>query len=146
MGGGDIPDLGGGDEAGGEAGGLPPLEEEKNADAPVLDEETRKEREQGIRPSQEGMKEEYSDTFTKTRGEDILGNRQNKEKSKSDRRTTHIYRDSKGRIGSALSLEEDLKKIKASLAARYNNKTKKVLAEEKSIMDESNLIDDDKAL
>lgn len=146
MGGGDIPDLGGGDEAGGEAGGLPPLEEEKNADAPVLDEETRKEREQGIRPSQEGKKEEYSDTFTKTRGEDILGNGQNKEKSKSDRRTTHIYRDSKGRIGSALSLEEDLKKIKASLAARYNNKTKKVLAEEKSIMDESNLIDDDKAL
>jgi hypothetical protein len=120
------------------------LEEEKNADEPVLDEETRKEREQGIRPSQEGKKEEYSDTFTKTRGEDILGNGQNKEKSKSDRRTTHMFRDSKGRVGSPLSLEEDLKKIKASLMARYKNKT--VLAEEKSIMDESNLIDDDKAL
>lgn len=146
-GGGDIPDLGGGgDEAGGEAGGLPPLEEEKNADEPVLDEETRKEREQGIRPSQEGKKEEYSDTFTKTRGEDILGNKQNKEKSNTERTLRHTYRDSKGRVGSALSLEEDLKKIKASLAARYNNKTKKVLAEEKSIMDESNLIDDDKPL
>lgn len=145
-GGGDIPDLAGGDEAGGEAGGLPPLEEEKNADEPVLDEETRKEREQGIRPSQEGKKEEYSDTFTKTRGEDILGNKQNNEKSNTERTLRHTYRDSKGRVGSALSLEEDLKKIKASLAARYNNKTKKVLAEEKSIMDESNLIDDDKPL
>jgi uncharacterized membrane protein YgcG len=142
LGGGDMPDLGGG--GGEEAGGLPPLEEEKNADEPVLDEETRKEREQGIRPSQEGKKEEYSDTFTKTRGEDILGNGQNKEKSKSDRRTTHMFRDSKGRVGSPLSLEEDLKKIKASLMARYKNKT--VLAEEKSIMDESNLIDDDKPL
>ena len=141
---GGLPDLGGGGEdAGGgdETGGLPPLEEEKNANEPVLDEETRKERERGIRPSQDGKKEEYSDTFTKTRGEDILGNGQNKEKSKSDRRTTHIYR------GSPLgSMDEDLKSIKKSLMDKYNNKNKKIITEEKSIMDESNLIDDDKPL
>ena len=142
---GGLPDLGGGGEdAGGggdEAGGLPPLEEEKNANEPVLDEETRKERERGIRPSQDGKKEEYSDTFTKTRGEDILGNGQNKEKSKSDRRTTHIYR------GSPLgSMDEDLKSIKKSLMDKYNNKNKKIITEEKSIMDESNIIDDDKPL
>jgi hypothetical protein len=142
---GGLPDLGGGGEdAGGggeESGGLPPLEEEKNANEPILDEETRKERERGIRPSQEGKKEEYSDTFTKTRGEDILGNGQNKEKSKSDRRTTHIYR------GSPLgSMDEDLKSIKKSLMDKYNNKNKKIIAEEKSIMDESNIIDDDKPL
>ena len=157
SGGGDsggLPDLGGGSEdagggggggedAGGgdETGGLPPLEEEKNANEPVLDEETRKERERGIRPSQDGKKEEYSDTFTKTRGEDILGNGQNKEKSKSDRRTTHIYR------GSPLgSMDEDLKSIKKSLMDKYNNKNKKIITEEKSIMDESNIIDDDKPL
>jgi hypothetical protein len=146
-GGGDgLPDLGGGGDSGGddaggeESGGLPPLEEEKNADESILDEETRKERERGIRPSQEGKKEEYSDTFTKTRGEDILGNGQNKEKSKSDRRTTHIYR------GGALSMDEDLKRIKKSLMDKYNNKNKKIIAEEKSIMDESNIIDDDKPL
>jgi len=141
---GGLPDLGGGGEdAGGgdETGGLPPLEEEKNANEPVLDEETRKERERGIRPSQDGKKEEYSDTFTKTRGEDILGNGQNKEKSKSDRRTTHIYR------GSPLgSMDEDLKSIKKSLMDKYNNKNKKIITEEKSIMDESNIIDDDKPL
>jgi len=152
-GGGELPDLGGGEDSGGgggdsggenaggeEAGGLPPLEEEKNADEPVLDEETRKERELGIRPSQDGKKEEYSDTFTKTRGEDILGNGQNKEKSKSDRRTTHIYR------GGALSMDEDLKRIKKSLMDKYNNKNKKIITEKKSIMDESNIIDDDKPL
>jgi len=152
-GGGELPDLGGGEDSGGgggdsggenaggeEAGGLPPLEEEKNADEPVLDEETRKERELGIRPSQDGKKEEYSDTFTKTRGEDILGNGQNKEKSKSDRRATHIYR------GGALSMDEDLKRIKKSLMDKYNNKNKKIITEKKSIMDESNIIDDDKPL
>ena len=149
-GGGGLPDLGGGEDSGGgggedagggdESGGLPPLEEEKNANEPVLDEETRKERELGIRPSQDGKKEEYSDTFTKTRGEDILGNGQNKEKSKSDRRTTHIYR------GGALSMDEDLKRIKKSLMDKYNNKNKKIITEEKSIMDESNIIDDDKPL
>lgn len=147
-GGGELPDLGGGEDSGGgggdsggeNAGGLPPLEEEKNANEPILDEETRKERELGIRPSQEGKKEEYSDTFTKTRGEDILGNGQNKEKSKSDRRTTHIYR------GGALSMDEDLKRIKKSLMDKYNNKNKKIITEKKSIMDESNIIDDDKPL
>jgi hypothetical protein len=143
--------MGGGGEGGGEGGGggaegeLPALEEEKNAEEPTLDEETREDRERGNR-DQTGNKEKYSDTFTKTRGEDILGAGQNKEKSKSERRTTHIYRDSKGRVGSALSLEEDLKTIKDSLRARYNNKQKKVLTEEKSILDESNIIQEDKPL
>jgi thermostable 8-oxoguanine DNA glycosylase len=57
-----------------------------------------------------------------------------------------MYRDSKGRVGSALSLEEDLKNIKNSLKARYNNKQKKVLIEEKSILDETNIIEEDKPL
>lgn len=145
---GGIGDLGGGDETGGggeDAGELPSLEEENKADEPTIDEETREDRERGNR-DQTGNKEKYSDTFTKTRGEDILGNGQNKEKSKSDRKITHIYRDSKGRVGSALSLEEDLKTIKDSLKARHNNKKKKVLAEEKSILDETNIIEEDKAL
>lgn len=129
----------GGAEAGGEAGGLPPLEEETNQDEDVLDEETRKERERGQR-DQTGNKEKYSDTFTKTRGEDILGHGQNKEKSKTERRTRHIYR------GSALSLDEDLKNIKKSLKDRYNNKQRKVITEEKSILDESNIIEEDKPL
>ena len=126
LGGGE--ETGGGEEAGGgEAGGLPPLEEE-----------TREDRERGNR-DQTGNKEKYSDTFTKTRGEDILGNGQNKEKSKSDRRTRHIYR------GSPLSMDEDLKSIKKSLMNKYSNQ-KTVLTEEKSILDESNIVQDDKPL
>ena len=128
-----------GGEAGGEAGGLPPLEEEKKQDEAMLDEETRKERERGQR-DQTGNKEKYSDTFTKTRGEDILGNGQNKEKSKTERRTRHIYR------GSPMGLDEDLKNIKNSLKNKYSNKQKKVITEEKSIMDESNIIEEDKPL
>ena len=152
-GGGGLGDLGGGggDETGGgggdEGGGaeLPPLEEEKNKDEATLEEETREDRENGKR-DQTGNKEKYSDTFTKTRGEDILGNKQNKEKSRTERTTTHIYRDSKGRVGSPLSLEEDLKNIKNSLKLRYNNKQKKVITEDKSILDESNIIEEDKPL
>ena len=105
----------------------------------MLDEETRKERERGQR-DQTGNKEKYSDTFTKTRGEDILGNGQNKEKSKTERRTRHIYR------GSPMGLDEDLKNIKNSLKNKYSNKQKKVITEEKSIMDESNIIEEDKPL
>jgi hypothetical protein len=146
--GGGLGDLGGGggggEEGGGgggeEGGGLPPLEEEKNADEPILDEETRKERERGIRPSQEGNKEKYTSSHTKNFGEDPLGNKENTEKSKSDRRTRHIYR------GSALSMDEDLKSIKKSLMDRYNGKNKKIITEEKSILDESNLIQEDKPL
>jgi uncharacterized membrane protein YgcG len=148
---GGMGDLGGGDMGGGEAGGggeeaggLPPLEEEKKADEPTLHEETREDRENGNR-DQTGNKEKYSDTFTKTRGEDILGNGQNTEKSKTERRLKHTYRDSGGRSGSALSLEEDLKTIKKSLRDRYN-KQKKVITEDKSILDESNLIEEDKPL
>jgi hypothetical protein len=133
------PDLGGGDDA-----GLPPLEEvaelkkELQLDIPVenqeseLDEETRRERERGER-DQTGNKEKYSDTFTKTRGEDPLGNMQNKEKSKSDRSTRHIYR------GSPIGLDEDLKNIKKSLRDRYNSKTKQVITETKSMLDEENI-------
>lgn len=43
-------------------------------------------------------------------------------------------------------MDEDLKRIKKSLMDKYNNKNKKIIAEEKSIMDESNIIDDDKPL
>jgi hypothetical protein len=142
---GGLTDIGGetGGEAGGEAGGevpgLPPLEEIKEPEGQELDEETRREREQGIR-DQTGNKEKYTHGFDKTRGEDPLGNGQNKEKSRTERSTRHIYR------GSALSMDEDLKHIKQSLMTKYNNKQKKVITEEKSILDESNLINDDKPL
>ena len=147
LGGGD--DLGGGgDESGGgggDVGELPPLEEENKADEPTIDEETRKQRENGERPSQEGNKAKYTPDHVRIFGEDALGYKENNEKSKSDRTITHMYRTSNGHKGSPLSLEEDLKNIKASLKARHN-KQKKVLAEEKSILDETNIIETDKAL
>lgn len=145
---GDLPDIGGGDEGLpdlpsdlGAGGDLPALEEEVQPDdsEEVLGEETREDRERGNR-DQTGNKEKYSSTFDKTRGEDPLGNGQNKEKSKSDRRTHHIYR------GSPIGLDEDLKLIKKSLMTRYNKQQKRVITEDKSIMDESNLITEDKAL
>jgi len=136
--GGDAGGEAGGD-AGGEVPGLPPLEEIKEPEGQELDEETRREREQGIR-DQTGNKEKYTHGFDKTRGEDPLGNGQNKEKSRTERSTRHIYR------GSALSMDEDLKHIKQSLMTKYNNKEKKVITEEKSILDESNLINEDKPL
>ena len=140
--GGETSDVGGGDEGGGEG----------NADAeallggggdaggggePPLAEETRKERERGDR-DQTGNKEKYTSTHTKNFGEDILGGKENKEKSNSDRTTRHIYR------GGPLSMDEDLKSIKKALQSRYNNKHKRVITEEKSILDESNLIEEDK--
>ena len=138
-----LPDLGGGgDDLGGSGGaadalpGLPPLEEDAAAG---LDEETRREREQGIR-DQTGNKEKYSNTFDKTRGEDPLGNGQNKEKSKSDRTIRHTYR------GSALSMNETLKDIKKTLATKYSRTNKNVITEKKSLLDESNLINEDKPL
>ena len=132
LGGGDTGGEGGGGEGGeggeggGEAGGLPPLEEE-----------TRKDRERGNR-DQTGNKEKYTSTHDKNFGEDPLGNKENKEKSKSDRTTSHIYRNG------ALSMDEDLKSIKNALKTRYNNKHKQVITEKKSILDESNLIQEDK--
>lgn len=141
MGGSDLPELGSGDSMDGPdsgGAGLPELEETKNDSGPVLDEETRKERERGLRPSQEGNKKKYTSTHTKTFGEDPLGNKENKEKSKSDRRTRHIYR------GSPLSLQEDLKKLKLNLRSKYNNDQKKMVIEKKSMLDESNLINEDK--
>lgn len=134
--GGKTSDIGGGEkpsgDAGNEAGGEPP------AGLPPLEEETRKEREQGIRPSQEGKKEQYTKGFDRTRGEDPLGDMQNSEKSRTERTTRHIYR------GGPLSMDEDLKSIKKALQSRYNNKHKRVITEEKSILDESNLIEEDK--
>jgi intein/homing endonuclease len=164
VGGGDVGggDVGGGDDSGlgdlgggggGESGGggedaseLPPLEEENKSDQPTLDEETREERENGERPSQKGNKAKYTPHRVKMFGEDVLGYKENNEKSKSDHRITHMYRSSDGHKGSPLSLEEDLKNIKASLKARHNNKQKKVLTEEKSILDETNIIETDKAI
>lgn len=135
----DLGTGGGGEEL---PPGLPPLQEQEEdikepAEELALEEETRREREQGIR-DQTGNKEKYSKTFDKTRGEDILGNGQNKEKSKTERTTKHTYR------GSPLSMSEDMKSIKKALATRYNPKTKEVITEKKSMMDETNLINDDK--
>ncbi len=128
-GGGEELGGGGGGEGGGGEGELPGL--------PPLEEETRKDRERGDR-DQTGNKEKYTSTHTKNFGEDVLGNKENKEKSKSDRTTRHIYR------GGALSMDEDLKSIKKALQSRYNNKHKRVITEEKSILDESNLLEEDK--
>lgn len=132
----DIPDLGG--EGGGESlPDLPSLEE--SADKPdeqPLKEETREERERGER-DQTGNKEKYTGTFDKTRGEDALGDKQNKEKSKTERRTRHIYR------GSPIGLDEDLKNIKNLLKTRYNKKDKRVITEKKSLLDETNLIQEE---
>lgn len=127
--GGATSDIGGGEAGGGTGGeeaGLPPLEEE-----------TRKDRERGNR-DQTGNKEKYTSTHDKNFGEDVLGNKENKEKSKTERTTRHIYR------GGALSMDEDLKHIKNALKLRYNNKHKQVITEEKSILDEANLIQEDK--
>lgn len=130
----EIPDLGG--EGGGDA--LPSLEEsaETASDEVQLKEETREERERGER-DQTGNKAKYTSTFDKTRGEDALGDKQNKEKSKTERRTRHIYR------GSPIGLDEDLKNIKNLLKTRYNKKDKRVITEKKSLLDEGNLIQEE---
>lgn len=121
-----LPDLGGPGEGGGEGEGLPPLEEE-----------TRKDRERGNR-DQTGNKAEYTDNHTKNFGEDVLGDKENHEKSKSDRSIRHKYRNS------PVSLEEDMKSIKNALRKRYNRNTKQVITEKKSMLDESNIISEDK--
>jgi hypothetical protein len=148
---GDLGDLGGGggdlgsdlgdlgDELGGDAPDLPPLEEDVDVDV-TLDEETREDRERGRRESQEGNKKKYTSPHTKNYGEDPLGYGQNKEKSKTERTLRHNYR------GSPLSMQETLKDIKKTLLMRYSTKNKGVISEKKSILDESNLINDDKDL
>jgi hypothetical protein len=129
----DLPDLGGdsGDSGGDSLPDLPPLQEETE-----LDEETRREREQGIR-DQTGNKEEYQTVTDKNFGEDPLGKLQNKEKPR-DKGLKPNYR------GSAISMTEDLKSIKTALAKRYNRLNKQVITEKKSLLDEGNLISDDK--
>lgn len=133
------PELGGAELGGGEADGAEAGGGEAGGELPPLEEETRKDRERGNR-DQTGNKEKYTSSHTKNFGEDPLGNKENKEKSKTERRTRHIYR------GSALSLEEDLKNIKNSLKSKQINKQKKIIMEEKSILDESNIIEEDKPL
>jgi hypothetical protein len=132
-GGGDEMDAGGGADAGADAGGgdageLPPLEEE-----------TQKDRDRGKR-DQTGNKEKYTSRSEKNWGEDPLGAKENKEKSKSDRSIRHTYR------GSPLSLEEDLKSITSTLKKRYNTQSKTVITEKRSLLDESNIISEDKPI
>jgi hypothetical protein len=125
----DLPDLGsesGGGEAGGEESGgpeLPPLEEDKER-----------------KRDQTGNKEKYTNTFDKTRGEDPLGDMTNSEKSKSDRSLDRKTRKS------AMSMSEDLRSIKRTLSKRYDRNKKAVIIEQKSLLDESNLISSDKPL
>jgi hypothetical protein len=123
--GGKVSDTGGGEEPGGGDAELPPLEEE-----------TRKDRERGNR-DQTGNKEKYTSTHEKNFGEDPLGNKENHEKSKSDRSIRHNYR------GSPLSLDEDLKNIKNALKKRYSGLNKKVISEGKSLLDEDNIISEE---
>ena len=123
--GGKVSDAGGGEETGGGDAELPPLEEE-----------TRKDRERGNR-DQTGNKEKYTSTHEKNFGEDPLGNKENHEKSKSDRSIRHNYR------GSPLSLDEDLKNIKNALKKRYSGLNKKVISEGKSLLDEDNIISEE---
>ena len=122
--GGEVSDVGGGDAGGGDAG---------TGDLPALEEETRKDRERGNR-DQTGNKEKYTSNHDKNFGEDPLGDKENHEKSKSDRSVRHNYR------GSALSLDEDLKNIKNALQKRYSKTNKKVISEKKSMLDEDNII------
>jgi hypothetical protein len=128
----ELRDLGnepGGEElssgVGGETGGpeSPPLEEDKER-----------------KRDQTGNKEKYTSTFDKTRGEDPLGDMTNNEKSKSDRSIDRKTRKS------PMSMSEDLRSIKRTLALRYDRNKKEVIAEQKSLLDESNLIDTDKQM
>jgi hypothetical protein len=112
---------------------------EGGGELPPLEEETRKDRERGNR-DQTGNKEKYTSNHDKNFGEDPLGSKENHEKSKSDRSIKHNYR------GSALSLDEDLKNIRSTLKKRYGGKNKTVIAEKKSLLDESNIISEDKPI
>jgi hypothetical protein len=112
---------------------------EGGGELPPLEEETRKDRERGNR-DQTGNKEKYTSNHDKNFGEDPLGSKENHEKSNSDRSIKHNYR------GSALSLDEDLKNIRSTLKKRYGGKNKTVIAEKKSLLDESNIISEDKPI
>lgn len=133
-GGGESPDAGGGDDAGADTGG-----DAGGGELPPLEEETRKDRERGNR-DQTGNKEKYTSTTDENWGEDPLGAKENKEKSKSDRSIRHTYR------GSPLSLEEDLKNITSTLKKRYKTQSKTVITEKRSLLDESNIISEDKPI
>lgn len=138
-------DAGGGPEAGAGAEGLPelpalqesPSEEEVIKEAPT-DEEL------GIgeakKRDQTGNKEKYSTNRVKNRGEDVLGDMAAHEKPTSNP-LRHTFRG-----GSPLAIDEELKFIKKTLAARFPDNKKSVITEERSLLDESNIIEDDKAL
>jgi len=116
-----------------EAGaGLPDLTETvEEKDAPPIEED--KDRDQT------GNKEKYSTRQVKNRGEDPLGSMENKAKTTSNP-LKHTFRG-----GSPLSLDEELKRLKATLGIKFGKKEKQVITEKKSILDESNLLGDDKA-
>lgn len=122
------PDVGGADGEG--LPDLPELKEETVEDGPALDEE--KERDQT------GNKEKYSTTQVKLRGEDPLGSMENRAKTTSNP-ISHKFRGN-----SPLSLDEELKRMKQSLAAKFKPNQKQVITEKKSLLDEGNLIQYDK--
>lgn len=126
----------GGETPGGEEPPLPDLKEAEDefSDQPIIDEEKKRIRDQT------GNKEKYTPSHTKNYGEDPLGDKENKEKSKSDRSIRPNYRKS------AISLDEELKYIKKRLQTKYSTKSKSVISEKKSMLDESNIITEDKPI
>ena len=140
-------DIGGGGGAPSEPSGgaeEPPIPElkETTEEEPVITEAPSDE-ELGIGESkkrdQTGNKEKYSTNRVKNRGEDVLGDMAAKEKPTSDP-LRHKFRGN-----SPLSIDEELKYIKKTLAARLTKDKKAVISESTSILDESNIIEDDKA-
>ena len=130
-----------GSDAGSTPEETPDLPELKEVDEPTTESiVTDPVVEEDKKRDQTGNKEKYTDSHTKNYGEDALGGMQNKEKSKSDRSIMPTYRSAMS------SLSEDLKRMKASLRARYSKLDKTVITEEKSMMDESNIISDDKRI
>ena len=140
-------DTGGGDEKTPSTGGaepeIPELKEASMEDDSVI-KEAPSDEELGLGETKErdqtGNKEKYSTRQVKNRGEDVLGDMGAKEKPTSNP-IKHKFRGN-----SPLSIDEELKYIKRTLAARLSKDKKSIITEEKSILDESNIIEDDKAL
>lgn len=127
--------------AGGGEESLPELPDLKEAQIDRIDSEISSSAalEEKKERDQTGNKELYSTTSVKLRGEDPLGNMAAHEKPTSNP-IKHKF------LGnSPLSLDEELRRLKLSLAARFKDAGKQVITEEKSLLDESNLIHDDKA-
>ena len=136
--GGDLPDLGsgGGDEGGG-GEDLPELKEaERPTSGSVVEEE--KERDQT------GLKDSDDYPF----GEDPLGtkeiHRKERDRPIKTNKLANPLRVNERMLISPRSMVEDLKSIKKTLAARKMMKDgKTVIAESKSMLDESNVLSDD---